>query len=97
MVVCGGDGTLNRFVNALKDREINHPIFYCAGGSGNDFMKDLSLPESDIPIRINDYLENVPVVTTKGREYRFLNGIGIGIDGYCCEVGKKHEEHQKGP
>ena len=23
----------------------------------------------------------------KGQQYRFLNGVGYGIDGYCCEVG----------
>ena len=25
----------------------------------------------------------------KGKTYRFLNGVGYGIDGYCCEVGDK--------
>ena len=27
--------------------------------------------------------------TLKGKKYKFLNNVGFGIDGYCCEVGDK--------
>ena len=27
-----------------------------------------------------------------GKKYKFINGIGYGIDGYCCEVGDKMRE-----
>ena len=36
---------------------------------------------------IKQYLQSLPSVQVKGKTYRFLNGIGFGIDGYCCEVG----------
>lgn len=26
-------------------------------------------------------------VTVQEQRYRFINGVGYGIDGYCCEVG----------
>ena len=38
-------------------------------------------------MRINDEIKNLPVVTVNGKSYRFINGIGYGLDGYCCEIG----------
>ena len=31
----------------------------------------------------------------ENKEYLFLNGVGYGIDGYCCEVGDKLREQEK--
>ena len=39
MVICGGDGTLNRFVNGIYDLEIANPVYYYPTGSGNDYLK----------------------------------------------------------
>ena len=36
---------------------------------------------------MTQYLRDLPTVTVNGKHWRFLNGIGYGIDGYCCEVG----------
>ncbi|MFR6640598.1 MAG: hypothetical protein ACLUSP_04125 [Christensenellales bacterium] len=33
--------------------------------------------------------QNLPLVTVNGVTRKFINGIGYGIDGYCCEVGDK--------
>ena len=41
IVLCGGDGTLNRFANDVADLEISNPLFYCATGTGNDFLRDI--------------------------------------------------------
>ncbi|MGN1130635.1 MAG: diacylglycerol/lipid kinase family protein, partial [Ruminococcus sp.] len=38
---------------------------------------------------VERYLESLPTVTVKNKKYRFINGVGYGIDGYCCEVGDK--------
>lgn len=89
IVICGGDGTLNRFVNYSHGANIQNDIFYCPGGSGNDFMKDLSIPYKDEPILINEYLKHIPYVIIKDKKYFFMNGIGLGLDGYCCEEGEK--------
>lgn len=85
LIICGGDGTLNRFVNNIDGVEINNDILYLAAGSGNDFLNDLGIEKSNKPIKINDYIKNLPKVYIEDKAYSFLNGIGYGIDGYCCE------------
>ncbi len=89
VILCGGDGTLNCFINSINDVEINNNILYYATGSGNDFLNDLGKPQGAEPFRINDYIKNLPYVYVNGMKRRFINGIGYGIDGYCCEVGDK--------
>ncbi len=89
VVICGGDGTLNRFANAVKSIDVKCNILYYAIGTGNDFLKDLGKQVGEAPFRINEYLCDLPYVEIKGKKYLFLNGIGFGIDGYCCEVGDK--------
>ena len=85
VILCGGDGTINRFVNDTKDIE-KHNIYYFAGGCGNDFMNDLGKDVGSEPFCIDEYIKDLPTVTVNGKDYLFLNGVGYGIDGYCCEV-----------
>ena len=87
VILSGGDGTLNRFINDTSGLDIPQDIYYYAAGSGNDFLRDLGRKPEDGPFPIGEYLRALPVVTVNGKQYRFLNGIGYGIDGYCCEVG----------
>ena len=87
IVVSGGDGTLNNFINAMDTDKIENEVLYYASGSGNDFLHDVEKPAGCAPFRINQYLKNLPTVTVKGKTYKFLNGIGYGIDGWCCEIG----------
>jgi diacylglycerol kinase family enzyme len=89
VIVAGGDGTLNRFANDIGMAEFKNEIYYYPAGSGNDFWADASKKIGDKPIRIEPYLKQLPTVTVKGKEYRVVNGVGFGIDGYCCEVGDK--------
>ena len=63
---------------------IKNDILCFAAGSGNDFMNDMNLTPSPEPIKINDYIKNLPTVTVKGKTYRFLNGVGLGMDGFVC-------------
>lgn len=86
VIVCGGDGTLNRFVNATRDKKIGGKIYYYACGSGNDFLRDVS-EGGDKLVDMEPYNKDLPTVTVNGNDYAFLNGVGYGIDGYCCEVG----------
>ena len=85
LVVVGGDGTLNRFVNDTDGLEISQEILYFPTGTGNDFAKDMGMGEDPRPITA--YLKNLPSVEVNGKHYRFINGVGFGIDGYCCQVG----------
>lgn len=85
IVVCGGDGTLNRFVNNIDGITFKNEVFYFASGSGNDFLHDIGLTPSHTPVNITEYIKNLPKVYIGNRSYSFLNGIGYGIDGYCCQ------------
>lgn len=87
IVISGGDGTLNRFINAVDTDNLENDILYYASGSGNDFLHDLGKKKGSEPIKINKYLKNLPTVIVNGKSYRFINGIGFGIDGYACEIG----------
>ena len=92
ITVCGGDGTLNKFVNTVDVDKIDNTVLYYAAGSGNDFLCDVAKDKTGEVIDITKYLKNLPTVTVKGKSYKFLNGVGYGIDGYCCEVGDKMRE-----
>ena len=87
VIICGGDGTLNRFVNEVEGLEIPCDILYYATGTGNDFLRDMGKEEGAAPFSVKEILQDLPIVTVNGKEWRFLNGVGYGIDGYCCEIG----------
>lgn len=97
IILCGGDGTLNRFVNLSGTEALTNPILYYPCGSGNDFACDLGKKQGDAPFPIGQYLKNLPLVEVNGERHRFLNGIGYGIDGYCCEVGDKMKQESDRP
>ena len=87
LIIAGGDGTLNRFLNDTDGMALPEQLYYFATGSGNDFLHDLGLEKGADPVPVAQYLRDLPTVTVNGKHWRFLNGIGYGIDGYCCEVG----------
>ena len=97
LVICGGDGTLNRFVNDSKGNELPKNILYYATGTGNDFLRDIEAKTEDGPVDIKKYLVDLPVVTVKGKEYKFIDNVGFGIDGYCCEVGDELQKTSDEP
>ena len=41
VVIAGGDGTLNRFINDTAPLRTDCGIYYFATGSGNDFLADI--------------------------------------------------------
>ena len=87
LVIAGGDGTLNRFVNDTASLQIEQEILYFPLGTGNDFACDLGKSALSHPFSITQYLQELPSVEVKGKTYRFINGVGFGIDGYCCQIG----------
>lgn len=94
--LAGGDGTLNKFVNLLGDYTVKNELYLYGAGSGNDFLHDVLGEGNRGPVQINQYIENLPIVTVNGETHRFINGIGFGIDGYCCEVGDKKQAAKPG-
>ena len=95
VVVAGGDGTLSRFVNDIYDLQLQQKIYFYTCGSGNDFLNDVrercEIINNLIPM--NDFIKSLPTVTVNGKTSRFINGIGYGIDGYCCEEGDRIREN----
>ena len=85
LVIVGGDGTLNRFVNDTDGLEITQEILYFPTGTGNDFAKDMGMEGNPRPV--TGHLKDLPSVEVNGKRCRFINGVGFGIDGYCCQVG----------
>ena len=97
VIVFGDDGTLNKVANALVDCFIQNDIYYFPCGTCNDFARDIDACNVQIPVLINDYIKSLPTVTVKGEQCKFINGVGFGIDGYCCEVGDLLKSQCKKP
>ena len=97
VVLFGGDGTLNEVVNELYGCSIKNDIYYYPSGTRNDFARDVGGPYFNSTVQINDYIKDLPTVTVNGRTSKFINGVGYGIDGYCCEVGDKLKSEAKQP
>ena len=97
LIIVGGDGTLNRFVNSVEDREYEFPIYCFSAGSGNDFINDVANGKSDEPVLINQYITKLPTVEIDGKVYKFLNGIGQGIDGWACYMGEEYKKRTGRP
>jgi len=89
VILCGGDGTINYFVNDIDTERIENTVYYYPLGSGNDFYNDVKDREKDVLIPLNSYIKNLPQVSVNGKTSKFLNAIGYGIDGYCCEEGDR--------
>ena len=91
IIIAGGDGTLSRFINDVYELKLKNEIFFYTCGSGNDFLNDVrercEIKNNLIPM--NQFMESLPVVTLNGQKHYFINGIGYGIDGYCCEEGDR--------
>ena len=99
IIISGGDGTLNVFINQIGDRVLKNDVYYYPAGSGNDFMHDVCENEDTDKkiIKINEYITDLPIVEINGKRTYFMNGIGFGIDGYCCEEGDKIQARSDKP
>lgn len=86
IVLCGGDGTLNHFVNDCKGKVPANDIYMFPVGTGNDFLLDLGYKGNCGPVLINKYLDNLPWVEVNGERYFFVDNVAYGIDGWVCEV-----------
>lgn len=92
LIIAGGDGTLNHFINNTAGLVLPEDLLYFPIGTGNDFARELGREYGDNPFPIRKYLDKLPTVEVNGITRRFLNGVGFGIDGYCTEEGDKLRE-----
>lgn len=87
IVLCGGDGTLNRFVNDCDDKfPEGVDIYLFPTGTGNDFLRDINIKPPCGPVLITQYLHNLPIAEINDKKYYFINNVAFGIDGWVCEV-----------
>lgn len=96
IILSGGDGTLNHFINDVDCDHLTKDLYFFGTGTGNDFLSSINAQKGKIH-KINNVVKNLPTVTVKGKTYKFINGIGYGIDGYCCEVGDQLREKSDKP
>lgn len=94
VVLCGGDGTIHRLVNALGGSVPDAELCLWRFGTGNDFLRDIDPGNGQRRIRINDYIRNLPVAQFGGEKRRYLNGCSLGVDAVVCQ---KVEENLSAP
>ena len=84
VVLIGGDGTINYLINHIDLSTLKNNVYLYGNGSGNDFLNDIN-EKPGKEILLNPYLQNLPTATVNGKEYKYINNMSFGIDGYCCE------------
>ena len=79
IVAIGGDGTVNEIIPGMLFS--NKPLGIIPGGSGNDFIKSLNIP-NNIGAAIEVILKGKASVIDVGKinDTYFANGVGIGFD-----------------
>lgn len=88
VILTGGDGTVNRFINDTYGFNFKNKLYYVKSGSGNDFYRDvLAKADKNGLVEFTQYIKKLPLITVNGIKRRFINGIGYGMDGECCRVG----------
>lgn len=81
IVILGGDGTLNAFVQNELVKEACAKIMLYKAGSGNDFARE----HRGKLIDITDEVKNTPYYIVNNQRFNFLNGVGMGIDACVCD------------
>ena len=70
VIICGGDGTLNHFINDTEGLKYSIPLYYYPTGSGNDFWNDIGKKPGDNQARNEQYLKDQPIVEVNGMKQR---------------------------
>lgn len=93
VVLVGGDGTINYFVNQIDGIELKNNVYLRTNGHANDFISDLE--DLSDEVLLNPYILNLPKVQVQELDKYFINGIGFGLDGYCCLMEDKLKKEKK--
>ena len=75
VILLGGDGTINRFINDTVYYNLTQDIFLKPNGSGNDYMRSLEVHDKE-PQYIFESVYDT------GFKTHFINSTGMGVDGF---------------
>ena len=56
IIVAGGDGSLNRFINDTDHCRVPQDVFFFPAGSGNDFARDVGKKKHCEPFLVRKYI-----------------------------------------
>ena len=84
VILVGGDGTLNHLVNRIYGIKYPQSLYMYQAGTGNDFIR--SLKTKDKVVLIKPYLDKLPTITYQSITKRFVNGAGLGLDGFVIHL-----------
>lgn len=80
ILIAGGDGTINRVINILKNRNLDIPIAILPVGTANDFAKHIGMP-SEIELCVDKILsgEIHEIDLGLANEKYFINVFSFGL------------------
>lgn len=90
IVLIGGDMSINYLINLVDIDHLQNNVYLLNDGTSNDFLTDIG-GQIDKEILINEYLKKLPTVKVNGMSKKFINNMGFGIDGYCCQVAEENK------
>ncbi|MBR2928771.1 MAG: hypothetical protein IKC24_06410 [Oscillospiraceae bacterium] len=77
IILCGGDGTVNRFVNELDGVDIPNEIFCFPCGLENRFAEEYHAEYGGNPFSFTQRMKTLSKVNADGRTYRFIRSAGF--------------------
>ncbi|QWC00004.1 hypothetical protein KHQ88_00050 [Mycoplasmatota bacterium] len=88
ILLLGGDGSINYFINNVDFQHIEQRIYLAKSGSGNDFLRSLKqIGTGDINIG--------QAILNDEKSIKFINGCGLGFDGMVCHyVNNDHKKNK---
>lgn len=88
--IAGGDGTLHKLLNEIDFGKIKSKIYFRKAGTGNDFARG----HKGKVFEISKEIENTPYFLINDKKYKFINGVGMGIDAYVCDSVNKNQKKE---
>lgn len=93
LVLCGGDGTLNRFVNILAGIHRPNEIYYYPAGESNNFARDYGRVCGNNPFPITGAITDLPRLQMRDREGYFLTGVVFSVPAGFRGLSRKKREY----
>ena len=83
-IIVGGDGTLHQLVNRVQIHLVKQEVYMIQAGTGNDFLRSMDSRLKMIPVK--EALKDLPHVIENNQKQYFINGVGLGLDGYVGHI-----------